>query len=454
MSIRKFNIFLASCFALLAAQSLFAQEEDYEKVLEKEVENVNFVYMPVVGFSAGILNYYGEVHNNVRNTVISNNAGYKANVMTYLDNNKRYFKLNFYLLFGTLTGNERSPQNPLRNNNFQTDIYDFGININYDFGHFFKPNSLITPFISLGIENFQFNSKTDLKDAYGNVYNYWSDGTIRNISETQKDIRPNKILQRDYSYETDIQELSQEQYKKFAFGIPIDVGFTFFISERMNMKIGTALHYTFTDNIDGVNAKNHPGVGDNRNDMFTYTYLSAHFDLFSPPKTLKYRSLLEDIDNFDYTLFDDQDGDLIPDLNDLCPNTPFGVEVDTTGCPFDDDKDGVPNYLDKELTTPENAIVDDNGVEIKDNTRFLELVQSNAIKREDVEAYLINLRLYAKPSKAAYLNIPEKFKAIDKDNDGYISYEELLKAIDDFFDFSSNLQTQDIYELNEFFFEQ
>ena len=50
--------------------------------------------------------------------------------------------------------------------------------------------------------------------------------------------------------------------------------------------------------------------------------------------------------------------------------------------------------------------------------------------------------------------LPAKFKSVDLDGDGYISFDELLKAIDDYFDFSSTLSSKEIYELQDFFFEQ
>ena len=38
-------------------------------------------------------------------------------------------------------------------------------------------------------------------------------------------------------------------------------------------------------------------------------------------------------------------GDGVADDADKCANTPAGVQVDADGCPLDDDKDGVANYL-------------------------------------------------------------------------------------------------------------
>ena len=63
---------------------------------------------------------------------------------------------------------------------------------------------------------------------------------------------------------------------------------------------------------------------------------------------------------------EDSDGDLIADIDDYCPETPEGVKVDAIGCPIDDDKDGIPNYIDEEANTPRGAIVDAKGEQLTD----------------------------------------------------------------------------------------
>lgn len=57
----------------------------------------------------------------------------------------------------------------------------------------------------------------------------------------------------------------------------------------------------------------------------------------------------------------DTDGDGVIDPSDQCPNTPKGVQVDTTGCPLDGDDDGVPDYLDKCPNTTKGLKVDASG---------------------------------------------------------------------------------------------
>lgn len=43
----------------------------------------------------------------------------------------------------------------------------------------------------------------------------------------------------------------------------------------------------------------------------------------------------------------DSDNDGVADINDICPNTKAGYKVDSTGCPYDLDKDGVVNEEDR-----------------------------------------------------------------------------------------------------------
>jgi OOP family OmpA-OmpF porin len=57
----------------------------------------------------------------------------------------------------------------------------------------------------------------------------------------------------------------------------------------------------------------------------------------------------------------DSDGDGVLDPNDACPNTPPGVQVNSSGCPLDEDGDGVPDHLDKCPNTPRGAPVDAKG---------------------------------------------------------------------------------------------
>jgi len=453
---KRFRLLLV--FSLLINSfAVFSQvdEEEYlNSLLREEVKVENPVYKPVVGFGMGILNFHGDVRNNNRNPVLGTPA-YRLNVATFLDN-KHYFKTNFALIIGTLTGNEQS-MDSLYNRNFSSDIISFGLNVHYDFRHFIK-KSPVHPFISLGLENISFNSKTDLttdwKDQKGVPYHYWSDGTIRNISEKDKGVLTSEIIKRDYKYETDLRSFNNGDYSQNTFAIPLDIGVDFAVSDRVNLRIGQSYHFTFTQNIDGVSSKNtNPAYkGNGKNDMFTMTYFTLHLDLFSDAKTITINKLFAEVD-FDYAMFGDEDNDGVRDLMDKCFGTPPGVAVDSVGCPLDDDKDGVPNYLDKDIHSRVGAMVDNDGVEM-DKDKFGATLNTEAINRREVEVFLMMHRAQNRYSGKPSQPIPAKFKSVDSDGDGYISFDELLKTIDDFFDFSSRLSSKDIYELQDFFFEQ
>lgn len=449
----KFGIF---ALLLILPVHLFAQDDDeeyYESLLKTEVENENVVYKPVVGFGYGYLNFYGEVKNKKQNPLMGSPA-YKINVATYLDN-RHYIKANFFLLLGQLGGNMRSVTEPAKNLNFKTDLTTFGINLHYDFKPFIKVGSLITPFVSIGVENLQFNSKTDLtytRNGEKLPYNYLTDGTIRD--------NLGNIIKRDNIYETDLRDMNLYglgSYNQSAFAIPVDAGLDFEITSRVVMRLGYSLHYTFTDNIDNISSKATQGVkGDKKNDMFGYSYLTFHLDLFTSPKTITINKLFADMEGIDYTLFDDSDLDLVADMSDQCPNTPPGVAVDSVGCPYDDDMDGVPNYADKQLNSKPKAMVDASGVEINAEKFGEELASHQAISRSEVESFLMMQRARTRYNIGkSDIPIPQRYKRLDRDSDGYISFDELLDAIDEFFDGSPDLKTaKDIHELNDFFFAQ
>jgi hypothetical protein len=294
-------------------------------------------------------------------------------------------------------------------------------------------------------------------DPEGQPYFYWSDGTIRN--RIQSDPRA-LIVQRSYNYSTDLRDFYGNQGKSLnTFAIPIDIGLDFNVTSRVTMRLGTSLHYTFTQEIDGLPGTSNINKIDNLdhgggkgNDMFAFTYLSLHLDLFSDSKTKLVEKLFADIDNFDYAFYEDEDNDGVFDGWDKCPGTPKGVPVDSVGCPFDDDHDGVPNYRDKQLDTPPGAPVNMDGVAITED-QIQAVLKSDAMKRSEVELYrLTNLGFAG--TRLSRNGIPEKFKFLDTDKDNYLSFDEVLNAIDNFFDYQSSLTVEDIYELNDFFFSQ
>lgn len=445
--------------SMAANTSLFAQG-DIEDYLVGKVENINMVYKPVVGVGIGAFNFLGDVQN-PNLTPFNGTLGYKVNLSTFVDNNN-YIRANFYAMLGQLTGNERNVKinadnsvDLSRNLNFKSDILMFGFNLNYDFDHWIKRHRTIHPFVSVGFEIITFDSKTDSIGAENTRYHYWTDGSIRNMPEGSAGAQ---LMKRDFRYETDLRQFDWGlgDYPQYAFAVPVDAGFDFWLSDRVMFRVGASYHFVFSDAIDHVSHKNDPSlgpVGNKRGDDFIFSYFSLHLDLFTSDRELEWNALAREIE-FDATLMGDEDGDGVFDGWDHCPGTPWGVETDTTGCPRDTDKDGISDYLDDEPESRRGAMVDERGVEMSNEDVIKRIDQTNAVAREDVSKYLREPSSYAHYKKLTYKEIPEKFKKVDADGDGYISFDEMMDAIDGFFDFDSELGTDDIYELNEFFFTQ
>ncbi|MBN2274499.1 MAG: hypothetical protein JXK95_09220 [Bacteroidales bacterium] len=447
---------------LFSFTGLKGQEDELERLLNEEVENINPVYKPVVGFGVGVLNYFGDIKNNYYSPSIGT-LGYKVNISTFIDNN-HYYKADFFFVGGKLTGNERSYADTMRNFNFQTTIYNFGFDINYDFDHFYKKKTKrLHPFISIGFSTTLFNSKADSFGTYinpdtheeisGQRYHYWNDGTIRNLPQLSGNASTSVMMQRDFSYETNLRDTDWGlgKYPQYAFVIPLDIGLDFQLSERLMLRVGNSFCYAFSDLLDHVSHKNTSGIiGNKMNDFYNFTYITFHLDLFSSPKMLKVERLFREVE-FDPTFFDDEDIDGVFDGWDECPGTPLGAVVDSFGCPVDSDNDGIPDYADQEIYSRHGAYVNDEGVEITESDLIALLDKSMAVGRNEIDMYI---NQGAAGRRTGKVPIPDKFKHVDADKDAYISFEEMLKEIDKFFDFQSALTADDIYELNNFFFSQ
>ena len=316
------------------------------------------LFKPTLGIGLGLFTYYGDLKPYKYSSRIVDNLGYDFTISTRIN---KYLTLGLYFIKGKMTTDEKSAT---RNLNFESKISIGGISISHNFGNWIKEESKIHPYMFLGIEAFEFSSKTDSLDANGRPYYYWADGTIRVEDETGSN--PNAATtERDYVYESDLRESNLDglgKYSQFSFGIPVGVGIEFKIMPRLRLNLSTAMHFTFTDLIDNVSAS---GVGVREGnaglERFLYTSLSLHFDLFPPDPP-------EEPEDTTIAEVGDQDNDGVNDDKDLCPDTPEIAEVDSVGCPLDDDEDGVGNYRDWELDTPPGVPVDTNGVQIQDTT--------------------------------------------------------------------------------------
>lgn len=353
---------------------------------------------PSLGFGVGYFNYFGDVNSNDNYSSLFSQLGYEFHVARKITN---FADLGFSFLTGTMLGNERTPE---RNLNFRTNIYSVSVYATYNLDHFLWWSDVFNPYVSIGFESFEYNNKADLVDANGNSYNYWTDGTIRTVDQNSPFAGQATLMQRDYEYETDLRSANLDgfgKYAQLAIAIPVGLGFNLNLSDRFSFKFNSTFHYTFTDLIDNL-SKDGSGArkGNAANDYFLFNSISLHYDLLGSKPT-------NDPADFifpDYFALDvsDQDGDGVVDGIDICPFTPQGVKVDADGCPLDEDNDGVPNYIDEELTTAAGAFVNNKGQTLTDEdfyNQYLKYIDSAEIPLD------ILYRIAGEPQKAGQFRV-------------------------------------------------
>ncbi len=329
---------------------------------------VTSAFRPTFSIGPGMFAFYGDIgrtHGDY--SPLLTRVGWELRASTPVT---PWLEAGLFALHGRVAANERGTS---RNLNFESRITTGGLQLAYNFHHFLSPDRVVEPFVSIGVEQVEFLSKTDLYDAQGRPYNYWSDGTIRDIPENAPDAGNAVIIQRDHVYESDVRELDLDGFGKYderTFGIPVGVGARMKLDRGFDFRISTTMHFTFTDLVDGVTADSREDrAGNASNDRFLYTSFSIGYALdMDRKKKVKMAKPTLSPDEMDLlVLNDDEDQDGVPDMRDLCPHTPAGAAVDANGCPLDSDGDGVPDHRDDEMNTPKGMPVNDRGVGLDDD---------------------------------------------------------------------------------------
>jgi len=355
------GVFIVVFSAISVAQTDTSSTEEFvpESADIETTESISD-FRPIVSLSGGWLTFFGDVSNKQKaNGILLSNLAVDLSVSFPL---KSSFYLTFRSMLGTVSANERSAS---RNLNFSSRIQTFGIETSYNFNHFLNEKRAIDPYLSIGFDALVFNSKTDLFDANGNQYYYWTSGDIMDRAETPENLASANKLQRDYDYETDLRKsgvTGAPEFDKFSFVIPFGAGVNMRLSHKFHVHIGATYNVLLTDRVDGVTAD---GVADyngsGKLDGFLFSHIGLSYDLSNHSTSNPEEGGISDEELADLAT-GDKDLDGVNNLADECSETPAGVEVDEKGCPFDEDKDGVPDYLDLELGTDSTLIVDTNGV--------------------------------------------------------------------------------------------
>jgi len=198
------------------------------------------------------MTYYGEVQNYQKKLVPTVN---RIGGLVYVNAPiSKMFNLEFSATYAKIAANERTLK---RSFNFESRVRMGTVMLYYNFYPLFqKYRSSFHPFVGMGFSSFEFLSKTDLYDANGEQYFYWSDGSIMNMDENDPLAVTDAIpLVRDYTYETDLRELDVDnlgKYREQSVSIPISLGAEWHMSPRWDFRIATTYNFTFTDLIDNL----------------------------------------------------------------------------------------------------------------------------------------------------------------------------------------------------------
>ena len=365
-------------------QFAFAQEAtEVKKEKEKpaKAEKTANKFNPSIGAGVGVTRFYGDVED-VNATNIHRIGNRLAYDFTFKTNLSRCFNMSLNALFGKISGNENEHR---EHRNFESKMFSMGLNLEYNFSHFYKNKKgrkpFLTPFISAGIYYADYNPRADLYNADGDLYYYWQDGFIRNLPEGSSNPDDIKVMERDYNYET---HLTETPVKTVAF--PVAGGFDMHIGEKVTFRLNASYFFTLSDKLDNFSDAN-----SNKNDGYYYNSLAVFWNFISE-KDNKIPGVDPDIYFYDFNALDEDDTDMdgISDLNDRCGETPSAAKVDEEGCPLDADRDGIPDYLDKEPGTKAGYIVDADGITINFQKVAEDAGDSISMKRTQANADYVN----------------------------------------------------------------
>lgn len=466
---------VAICAIIFLSIPLYSQTQEEE---EQSIELLDKIFQinkppietnlgfPILSLGAGILNFHGDVTDNTPANFSVGTTGVQFELLEPISDN---YSIGFRFLRGNLIENTTTI-NSTNAFNFKTQITSFGTFATYNFGNNTKlpplSQRILSPYFSFGIEVLQ------RAEAWGDLYTdslktyQWSDGTTRSQAESKYNASSSYIVYRDYSYESSYQQENIDNIAYFnplTLSFPLEFGLQYNIHPNVSLKMGYQYHITLSNSIDNISQK---GTNYNENparkskstlpDGFSYAYTSLNVNIGAKQAkmfktdSIHPSSLLE---------FWDADNDGIDETEDACPYTPKGVTVFANGCPLDDDKDKSPNYFDKENNTRafySNA----EGVGMSEKELLARMNDVKVVEQREIYRFYPKLLNGGTVYKQFYKKIPNKFKILDVDKNEYIDIDEMLNAIDTFFDegpeagIGANLAGKDLYELIEFFFLQ
>ena len=446
-------------FLFSIAFSVSAQNQDSLKLNEnqvKETDTLENKFIPNLLFKIGLSNYRGDIG-------FIQNVGSLGNALPSftLGVNYEFYKFIGLDIYGSYLGLTQSEKSVVRNHNFKTVLFGGGVDLKFLLANDFilPTTSNIKPYVFGGFNFYSFNQKTDLLDGNGGAYNYWSDGSIRDLPENEINVATAKEISRDFDYESEINNVESS-----ALGFSLGFGAYFTVNDFISASFDAAYNGFLNDAVDGIVA----GEG---NDGYFNLSIGAHFNLNKFKKRTSKKSDFYDDVNFDAILAQDFDADGVLDLDDKCNDTPQDAKVGADGCPIDSDKDGVPDYKDEEIQSKSGAKVDELGKAIADSLLTNEASDTLVTLRSELCEFYPSMCKYSELdaqyqilntgsadnitiNSKGKLPIEEVVELSDQNKNGKIEVKEIYNTIDLFFMGESKMQMHDIHQLIDYFFSQ
>lgn len=156
-----------------------------------------------------------------------------------------------------LQGNDLKGGSISRALNFRSELntLELGFRTYLDNGSWLNYDARFAPFLSIGAGAGTYVVRVDQFDASGQRYNYWRDGTVRDLPEGSPNAAQAVITGQDGKYETNVTALATEDDKPndaYFFYIPAQLGLKFRVSQYFSLELAYGFNWTFTDHLDDI----------------------------------------------------------------------------------------------------------------------------------------------------------------------------------------------------------
>jgi hypothetical protein len=182
-----------------------------------------------IGFSLGPSHYFGDLNTRSKFNTLNASGGifYRRNFSNYI---AARASLNFAKMGYSDKYNTENLFQKTRNLNFQTSIYEFTLQGDFNFFKY-KPGQegySFTPYVTLGVGVFGFNPYTKLNGQ--------------------------KYFLRPLATEGQGQPSRPKVYSNFAMNVPLGVGVKYALSQKLNIGLEISHRFTTTDYLDDVSS--------------------------------------------------------------------------------------------------------------------------------------------------------------------------------------------------------